>query len=224
MAGLCLLLLLAGCASNPPVTVPETYTTAEAVDFSGAWEIDYARSDDVNRELKSLMLSLSRGAGASAGRDPSYRQAPVNRSAASVNITVALAQLADEITRPQVLKIEQSEYDIEIDRGDEAFSLNCVLFDDRPEYEEGPLATELCGWNEDRLVFRTTLPDGLNVIHRLTLAPDGDQLHIATTLSAPGTAVPFTLSRFYNRFEPRPDRYQCEETLTRGRVCGYVDN
>jgi hypothetical protein len=215
-------LVLGACASTEPV--PDApYTRNATVDFSGSWEIDYARSDDAERRLRTTLLQLTKSPDPYSVRvDPAIGGARVAPpSEGSLNAVVALAQLAEEITRPQVLEIDQSVEEIEIDRGDETFALTCALFADRPEYEEGVLATELCGWDEDRLVFRASLPDGLSINHRFTLSPDGEQLHVATTLSAPGAAAVFTLNRFYNRFEPLPGRDGCRETLTRGRVCEY---
>lgn len=208
-------LLLAGCASPPPVE--EIFTPEERVDMSGFWEIDYSRSDKVDRNLKTLLLRLQNGG--YVGLDPAGQGgAPLTQE--SFQAVVALAQLADEITRSPVLEIEQSPEDIAVERED-TFALTCVFHPDRPLSEQGPWGSELCGWVNERLVFQTGLPDGLTIFRQFTLAPDGTQLHVATTLRSPGAAAPFTISRFYNRFEPLPDAQEeaCIETLSRGRVC-----
>ncbi|MEO0973595.1 MAG: hypothetical protein AAFX85_10920 [Pseudomonadota bacterium] len=200
---------LAGCSSTP---VEEIFTQDERSDLNGYWEIDYERSDNANRRLRTQLLRLQRGGYVSDGQS-------VSASRAKVEALVALAQLADEITRAPVLEISQTEYDIAVERGED-FALTCVFHPDRPLSEQGPLGSELCGWVNERLVFQTGLPDGLTIFRQFTLAPDGSQLHVATTLRGPGAAAPFTISRFYNRYEPlRLGEEACSETLTRGRVC-----
>ena len=51
----------------------------------------------------------------------------------------------------------------------------------------------------------------------MTLAPDGQSLHIATTVA--NGSQPFTLNRVYYRFDPLPPDYSCEYTLSKGNVC-----
>jgi hypothetical protein len=210
------LLALFGCASVPPEPAP--VERRGDVDFTGLWEIDYGRSDDPNRALRTALLRLTRPASANSRVDTGG--AVNSYSSAALQSVVSLARLAEEITRATVLDIDQSPYELYIDRGEDTFALTCALFEDRVYYDEGALATELCGWDGDRFVFRATLPDGLTINHRLTMAPDGDQLHVASTLSAPGAAAPFTLNRFYRRFERlSTEGDNCRDTLTRGRVC-----
>lgn len=208
--------LLGACASQPPVE--SIFTPDQRVDMSGSWEIDYSRSDRVDRTLRTLLLRLQ--SGGYPGVDPGGQGYAAPRSRESLNAVVALAQLAEEITASPVLEIDQTDDDIAVER-DETFALTCVFHPDRPLSEQGPLGSELCGWVNERLVFQTGLPDGLTIFRQFTLAPDGQQLHVATTLRSPGAAAPFTISRFYNRFEPVPGSADqgCRETLTRGRVC-----
>ncbi|MEM9387437.1 MAG: hypothetical protein AAGA68_20445 [Pseudomonadota bacterium] len=209
------LCLLGACASQPPVE--EIFTQDERTDLSGHWELDYERSDNVQRRLRSLLLRLQKGGYAVA--DPGGQGVTLSRSRGSLEALVGLAQLADEVTRSPVLEIAQTEFDIAVER-DQDFALTCVFHPDRPLSQQGVMSSELCGWVNERLVFQTGLPDGLTIFHQFTLAPDGDQLHIATTLRGPGAASPFTVSRFYNRYEPlRQENEECSDTLTRGRVC-----
>ncbi len=212
----CALMLLGACASQTPIE--EIFTQDERVDLTGHWELDYERSDNVDRRLRSLLLRLQKGGYAVA--DPSGQSYSVTRSRQSLEALVGLARLADEVTRSPVLEIDQTEFDIAVER-DADFALTCVFHPDRPLSQQGVMANELCGWVNERLVFQTGLPDGLTIFHQFTLAPDGEQLHVATTLRGPGAASPFTVSRFYNRYEPlRQEEDDCSETLTRGRVCG----
>ena len=63
------------------------------------------------------------------------------------------------------------------------------------------------------------LPDGLQVTHRFTISEDRQQLRVVTTVSSSTARVPFTLQRFYRKFERLPPDFNCIETLTMKRVC-----
>ena len=69
------------------------------------------------------------------------------------------------------------------------------------------------------MVFHLALPDGTTVHHRVTMAQDGQNLRILTTLHSVTALAPLTLSRVYTRFEPLPDEYYCQDTFSRKRVC-----
>ncbi len=88
-----------------------------------------------------------------------------------------------------------------------------------PEFVETPFGTELCGWDGHQLIFHVSLPDGLTVRHRMTVAPDRQQLHVATTVTSTAAPAPFTLNRVYQRFEPLPSEYDCEYTLSKKKTC-----
>ena len=45
---------------------------------------------------------------------------------------------------------------------------------------------------------------GLQVTHRFTVSEDRQQLRVVTTVSSSRARVPFTLSRFYRKFERLP--------------------
>ena len=55
--------------------------------------------------------------------------------------------------------------------------------------------------------------------HRFTISADSRQLRVVTTLASSTSRVPFTLRRFYTRFERPPPNYSCVETLSMKRVC-----
>ena len=135
---------------------------------------------------------------------------------------VSLARLADFITTSQVIEIEQSETDILVERED-SFALSCSFHDDTPEVVTDELGSELCGWDAHQLIFVVALPEGTRINHRLTMASDGKQLHIATTVSR-GSKKSFTLNRVYYRFDPLPPEFECEYTLSRGNVCSRASS
>lgn len=208
-------LLLAACASqrvDQPVAYP--VDDPRPVNLEGSWERDYSRGDDVNQQLARLFRKLNQ-----MSRDQRYSNYPGptlnQRSASSL---LALAQLAELVTRPTVLTISHSDDQLRIEReGD--FDLVCEFHNGLALGTHGEEGREVCGWLGEQYVTRLDLPDGISVAHRFTLSPDGQNLHVATTVAAPTSSMPFTLNRFYTRFEPLGDDGRCIETLTRKRVC-----
>lgn len=211
---LTLVLLLPGpgseCATaeSPPAPVIR--------DFSGHWEMDYGRSDNVDRKLNRLYREWQLMAKRSSRGD---ERAAARAAALGANFRRAmdLARLADMITSSQVLQIEQSADDIEIQR-ENTFTLTCVFDEGQPQMVVDELGSEVCGWDAHQLVFRIRLPDGLDIQHRVSMSTDNQRLHIATQV-ATSRASSFTLNRFYFRFEPIAEDYYCEYTLSRGNVC-----
>ena len=108
--------------------------------------------------------------------------------------------------------------DITIEREDN-FALSCSFHDDTPEPVIDDLGSELCGWDAHQLVFLISMPDGLRVNHRMSIARDGQKLHIATTITNSSSSGPFTLNRVYYRFNALPEDYNCTYTLSKGNVC-----
>ena len=211
-----LILLVAACGGTP--TRPLSSAPEQRVDFSGHWEMDYGRSDDVDDQLQKLYREWQRAAERRANMDQRGNQPTIGVDVSrSFRKVVALAQLADNITESQVLDVEQSDIDIEIRREND-FTLSCIFSTGEPDIVLDELGSEICGWDSHQLIFVTRLPDGLNIRHRLTRSKDGDRLHIATTVSSK-QAQPFTINRFYYRFSPLPENYSCEYTLSRGNVC-----
>ncbi len=214
--------LLLACSQSSPQR--QVAARDKSVDFSGSWEMDFGHSDNVDDRLRSIYNELQRAAERRArarGTEVSNRGAALSMGSPegqSMSAIVALARLADYITTSQVLTIEQSEIDITVEREDN-FALGCTFHDDTPEAVLNELGSELCGWDAHQLVFLISMPDGLRVNHRMTLAPDGEKLHIATTVSNGSSAQPFRLNRVYYRFDPLPPDYSCEYTLSKGNVC-----
>jgi hypothetical protein len=224
-------LLLFGCAAQeagrPPATASEAVMPRVLSDFSGHWEMDYGRSDNVQQKLDSVYRELQRAAerAARAQADSRSRGAALGNVAppnSAVRSLVALARMADHVTASQVLEIEQTEQSIEVKR-EENFALTCALQTGPPKPQESALGSEICGWDAHQLVFIISLPDGLRINHRMTVAEDGESLQVATTVASADSRTPFTVNRVYYRFEPLPEDYACEYTLTRGRVCSRSD-
>lgn len=200
------------CGSQPPA-VP---SAPRVTDLSGHWELDYSRSDNVDHRLQSLYREWRREQERRA-RGDQYRSTYGAIDSRAFRALVDVARLADMITDSQVLEIEQSDADIEI-RRENSFALTCVFRDGRPEVVVDELGAEVCGWDAHQLVFHIQLPEGLDIQHRVTLSNDAERLHIATRVDS-RSSVPFTLNRFYFRFDPLPEDYRCEYTLSRGNVC-----
>jgi hypothetical protein len=213
-----LLLFLSACkdeAVKPSASVSRHAPGTS--DFSGYWEMDYGRSDNVDSKLQTMYREWYRNMSRQARGDQRRANMGVQVDSSRFRSIVDVARLADQITSSQVLEIEQSEIDIEIQR-ENNFSLSCVFREGEPEVVVAELGSEVCGWDAHQLVFYIRLPDGLDIQHRLTLSEDADRLHVATQVDSRKSA-PFTLNRFYFRYDPMPENYSCEYTLSRGNVC-----
>lgn len=216
-----LVLLLAACASQEQ-RLPAASRTG--VDFSGSWSLDYGQSDNIQVRLNGLVRELQREAERRAQAAGNERRGPGaalmlgssgTDSGASV---IGLAQMADLVSKSQLLDIEQDARQIRV-RREGGFALDCDFHDGRPTVVETPLGSELCGWDGHQLMFLLALPEGLSIRHRLTLGPDGEMLNVATTVSSDRVSYPFTLNRVYRRMDPEAHGFSCEQTLTRGKVC-----
>lgn len=217
-------LLLAACAKPPVISDDmKKLNGPMPANLSGSWERDYTRGDDVNVALGQALYQLSRR---SARTQQSVQQTFGNgtgsipgRHRAAV---YALARLADEITRLQVLTISQNDHEISIARKDD-YAIFCAFYDGVAKSTESGFGTEVCGWDGDRLVSNGTLPGGLEVTHRFTVSEDRKRLRVITTVNSGTSPIPFTLSRFYTRFEALPSDFNCVETLSMRRVCTTGD-
>ncbi len=202
------LALLGACAQTP---VERPRSVSAPVDFSGSWERNYALSDNFQEKLNFVYFDLRRLA-----QRPGDAQVAVQQG--SVNALLALAQLAEEITRTATLEIDQSPTTLYVDRDDD-FALICNFNENNLVLQQYAYGDEICGWDADRMVFHVRLPDGLTIQHRMTLSPDRLQLNITTILSSRHSPTPFTLSTYYDRYAAPRDQYDCTLTLTRRRVC-----
>lgn len=208
-----LCLLLAACSNQPAIdTGSPNYSGAMPVDLSGSWERDYSRGDDVQTTLNMVLRRVARPA-----PDAAY---PGNTPYPTPDLSkiVALARLAELITRPDVLTIEQSEFEISIARKDD-FTMLCEFYGGYAKRTQSNYGAEVCNWNGTRLESHLILPDGLLISHRFTLSPDGQNLHVSTTVSSGSSTTPFTLNRYYVKFDRPESEFNCIETLSMKRVC-----
>lgn len=208
------LLLIAGCASvEQPLPVVEQPTMA--ADLGGAWERDFARDDDVNATLQRAYRVLAR----SLSDQQRYGGAgPTGLPAGEAQSLVALARLVELITRPSVLKITQTDDRVLVHRKDD-FSLSCDFSAQGTVSERSVFGAEYCAWQGTDLVSLNVLPGGLRVEHRFTVSDDGHRMRVITTASAPQSRTPFSLRRFYKKFEEPAPAYDCVETFSMKRVC-----
>ena len=117
-----------------------------------------------------------------------------------------------------IVEIAQTDKDIQISRNQD-FTLGCDFLQTTIDPEKHPLGSETCGWDGNDLVLRMALPGKLNVLHRLTIGPDGNELRIATTVYSGKESTSFTINKFFYRFEAPREDFDCRFTLTRGNVC-----
>lgn len=208
--------LLAGCQSQPEAIVPREAIRA---DFSGSWEMDYSLNDSVEAKVDAYFYRIRR----TLQRQSNNRQLERGRSGIAVNHRVAqtvlsMAQFVEKISRTQLMDIEQTYANIRIDR-ESTFSLACDFSSAGLSRMDTPFGVDVCGWDGHQLLFQLHLPEGLVVIHRLTLSAGGERLNVATTMMSDMAPEPFTLNRSYMRFDRRDRGYECEQTVLKGKVC-----
>lgn len=213
---LALCLLLAACSQQPVIDNEMMhFSGAMPADFGGSWERNYARDDDVNAVLRAAYYKLSQ---TSADQRYSMRPGTAMASSRELSSVHALARLAELITRPDVLTISQDAFEISVARkGD--FAMTCAFYDGVAKGIDSVYGTEICGWDGKQLVSNLVLPDGLQITHRFTISADGEQLRVVTTVSSSTSRIPFTLRRFYSKFDRPRSFFNCIETLSMKRVC-----
>ena len=209
--------MLAGCAGQPPAVSDDMKTIGGElpVDFSGSWQRNYARGNDVESAFREAFYQLNRSLPDQRMPGSPVPSGPSGRDRDSL---VALARLAEMITRPDVLTIVQDEIEVRVDRKDD-FSMLCTFFDGVARPTVTPYGTEVCGWDGHELVSQLILPAGLRVVHRFAISADRQQLRVITTVASKTARVPVTIRRFYSRFEHPQSGFNCIETLSMKRVC-----
>lgn len=209
-------LFLAGCV-NPPVIDDDMMRVAGPLptNYSGSWQRNYARDDQVGAVLQRAYYELSR-----TSQDQRYMNDPgySGVSQRDADAVLALARLAEQITRPDVITIFQNETEIRVDREDD-FALSCTFYNGVAKATESQFGAEICGWSGKELVSHLVLPEGLQITNRFTISDDAQQLRVVTTVSSSTSRVPFTLRRFYTKFDRPPSEFDCIETLSMKRVC-----
>jgi hypothetical protein len=212
--------LLVACSSQVAgdKTV-RSYEGVVATNLSGDWQRDYSRGDDVNRVVNDVFRQLQRSrSDPRLENDARFGNSGSGISQQDVTAILAIAQLADTVTRQDVLTISQTDHEMSIERKDD-FTIFCEFYDGAAQGPETGYGSEVCGWDGHQFVSRLILPDGLRVTHRFTLADDGKNLHVATTVSSRSADVPVTLHRFYALFDVPESNFNCIETLSMKRVC-----
>ena len=190
---------------------------ATPVDMTGHWEIDFARSDNLQDQLSAIARRVQREAVrrarlAEEGRGYSGSPLPGQSD------LVTLARLAEIITEPILLEVIQNDARIS-DKRDKSFALVC-------EYDGSGLTTTVdtlgiqrCGWDGNQLFFVLELVEGLDVTHRLSLSDKTDMLLLVTSVETSSTRFPLVVSQYFTPYDPDSLGYRCERTLTRGKVC-----
>jgi len=211
--------LLVACSSRGPVidTTNPSFVGDMPVDFSGSWERDYSRGEDVQGALNSLFRERQRQAQQQQQYPGSSRGQP-GMSQREFNSLLALAQLVQDITKPDVLTISQDDFEVRVAREDD-FAMSCSFYDGVAQGTDSPYGTEVCSWAGDSLISHLVLPDSLLITNRFTMSPDGNYLRVITTASSGASRTPFTVHRYYIRFEAPPRAFNCIETLSMKRVC-----
>jgi len=207
--------LLLGCAQERQT---ESVTrVAIPVDMTGHWEIDFARSDNLQDQLSSIARRVQREAVrrarlAEEGRG--YAGSPLPDQ----SDLVTLARLAEIITEPVLLEVVQNDARIRVKR-DKSFALVCEYDGSGLSITVDTLGIQRCGWDGDQLFFVLELEEGLDVTHRLSRSDKTDMLLLVTSVETTSTRFPLIVSQYFTPYDPDALGYRCERTLTRGKVC-----
>ncbi|MFK7831109.1 MAG: hypothetical protein AB8B57_15130 [Congregibacter sp.] len=207
-------LLLTACAGEPERVKQQR--VAAPLDMSGNWELDYARSDNLQARYAAMLRELREQVARS--QPERGRGGPTVNVGSSQQSLIGLAQMAELVTQSQLLEIEQSRIAVRVER-EGNFTLNCDFGPNAPTQTDYGVGRERCFWDGSQLVFEIRLPDGLDIVHRMSIAENRSTLAIVSSLYSRGVSTPFTVRRIYRRFVPGSNAYRCTETLTRGRVC-----
>lgn len=236
-AGYFLAMALAVClASLPAVAQDDDQLTVLdldqplRLDFGGFWEKDYRRSDNWQDELTRKMR-LRQEATARQGGNPgaAARVSVPPISIGNINLNggrgrgasiVDLARLAEYISRQTTLRIDQTRDEIRIERRGDS-SLVCGTGWQVVQTFTSSYGVEACGWDGQQLVFQTMLPDDLIVVHRFSVSSDGLLLNLITSVISKGSES-FDLRQAFNRYDAPRAEFDCEQTLSRGRVCSQA--
>lgn len=200
------------------------------LDFGGFWEKDYRRSDNWQDELTRKMR-LRQEAAARQGGNPgaAARVSVPPISIGNINLNggrgrgasiVDLARLAEYISRQTTLRIDQTRDEIRIERRGDS-SLVCGTGWQVVQTFTSSYGIEACGWDGQQLVFQTMLPDDLIVVHRFSVSSDGLLLNLITSVISKGSES-FDLRQAFNRYDAPRAEFDCEQTLSRGRVCSQA--
>jgi len=210
-----LMTLLVGCSTAP---IEEEITRkAMPVDMTGHWEIDFAKSDNLQDQLNAVGRKIRREAArrerlAKEGQGFAGGPLPGRRD------LLTLARLAEIITEPGLLEIIQATGRTRVKR-ENSFALVCETDGSAISVTTDLLGEQRCGWDDSQLFFMLTLQEGLEVTHRLSRSEEGKVLLLVTSVDTPGTRFPLVVSQFFKRYDPDNLGFRCERSLTKGKVC-----
>ena len=200
------------------------------LDFSGSWEKDFRRSDNWRDELNRKMRRRQEGAQRQTSQSPRRNvvQPPISvgsinlpRSSGSTASVVELARLAEYVSRQTTLTITQTLDEIRITRRNDS-TLVCGLGYEVIQTFANEFGVEACGWDQQQLVFQTTLPGELSIVHRFNVSSNRKELNLIITINSRNRES-FSLVQAFTRYDaPAPD-IQCDQTLSRGRVCSRTE-
>jgi len=223
---ICLLSLLTACASKEDIGRPKAPQQLDKIisakhatdlpNFAGHWEKNYQASDNFTNRFQLYIADIRRQFERGGGQTESVN----GRVAGGVdaNAINGLAQFSEEITRMPQLNIKQDDDGINVEREND-FNLRCKYHDLQLVQSGNAFGNEICGWNGNRLMFRMNLAGGLHIMHQLSMSQDGSQLNVTTTLTSDQVSVPIIISNYYTRFDSQEDAFDCQQTLTRNKVC-----
>ena len=199
------------------VTVPasETSSSQPMSNLSGHWEVDYAQSESVQTQINARFREVQ--------REMRRRQEALEKSAryqiqpvGDVDTLIALAKMAELITEPPVLNIQQDQRWLRIER-DNSFALICRF--DESSAVVSQLGAERCWWDGQQWHFVVQLPEGLVVEHRFIISEDREALAQRTVMSVNGTGTKLEVMRVFARYDNTKRGYRCTDTLSKGLVC-----
>ena len=200
------------------------------LDFSGSWEKDFRRSDNWRDELNRKMRMRQEAAQRQTSQSPRRNvvQPPISvgsinlpRSSGSTASVVELARLAEYVSRQTTLNITQTLDEIRITRRNDS-TLVCGLWYEVIQTFANEFGVEACGWDQQQLVFQTTLPGELSIVHRFNVSSNRKELNLIITINSRNRES-FSLVQAFTRYDaPAPD-IQCDQTLSRGRVCSRTE-
>lgn len=207
--------LMSGCASDS--LKQEITRVASPVDMSGHWEMDFAKSDNLQDRLNAVARQIRREAAlreqlAKEGRGFGGGPLPGRRD------LITLARLAEIITEPTLLEIGQAAGRMRVKR-ENSFALVCETDGSAISVTTDLLGEQRCGWDSSQLFFMLTLQEGLEVTHRLSRSNEGDALLLVTSVETPDTKFPLIVSQYFKRYDPESLGFTCERSLTKGRIC-----
>ena len=200
------------------------------LDFSGSWEKDFRRSDNWRDELNRKMRMRQEAAQRQTSQSPRRNvvQPPISvgsinlpRSSGSTASVVELARLAEYVSRQTTLNITQTLDEIRITRRNDS-TLVCGLGYEVIQTFANEFGVEACGWDQQQLIFQTTLPGELSIVHRFNVSSNRKELNLIITINSRNRES-FSLVQAFTRYDaPAPD-IQCDQTLSRGRVCSRTE-